>query len=201
MLGNRALADVAGPLKDFAEKLGGPNGDIWLVAFKRFLRKEKTWSKFPIWRTIKLGAGPRTAEAFRLTFNASGFHTTGPVDDALNKLYFLEFAKGTDIALVVISGRGLGFEGDAYRVDIYHQARVHGLAPCPAVVGPELRWQYRDQSEGEELLIGMEPIEDIEDTPCLFSVAHTGNGLWLHGINGNPALLYSPDTLWVFCYP
>lgn len=43
MLGNSALAEMAGPVRDFAEKLGGPEGEIWWVGFKRFLRKENPW--------------------------------------------------------------------------------------------------------------------------------------------------------------
>jgi len=47
MLGGGALAEVAGPLKDFAEKLGGEEGLRWLEAFKRFLRKEEPWELQP----------------------------------------------------------------------------------------------------------------------------------------------------------
>jgi len=43
VLGNSALAAVAGPLKTFWEKLGGKEGRVWLAAFKRFLRKENPW--------------------------------------------------------------------------------------------------------------------------------------------------------------
>ena len=50
MLGE-GLAEVAGPLKDFAEKLGGEGGAEWLLAFKRFLRKEEPWPKFVYDRT------------------------------------------------------------------------------------------------------------------------------------------------------
>ncbi len=53
MLGS-ALAEVAGPLKDLAEKLGGEGGEHWLAALKRFLRKEDPWLKFQVWKTIKL---------------------------------------------------------------------------------------------------------------------------------------------------
>lgn len=45
MLGS-ALAEMAGSLKDFAEKLGGDEGVQWMAAFKRFLRKEEPWPKF-----------------------------------------------------------------------------------------------------------------------------------------------------------
>lgn len=43
MLSKSALADVAGPLNDFTKKLGGSEGNEWLDAFKRFLRKEDAW--------------------------------------------------------------------------------------------------------------------------------------------------------------
>ncbi len=43
MLGEGALAKVAGPLKDFFEKLCGANGQKWLEAFKLFLRGENPW--------------------------------------------------------------------------------------------------------------------------------------------------------------
>lgn len=42
MLGS-ALAEVAGPLKDFSEKLRGAEGPLWFAAFKKFLRKENCW--------------------------------------------------------------------------------------------------------------------------------------------------------------
>jgi hypothetical protein len=44
MLGVGALAEVAGPLKDFSDKLNGADGPLWLSAFKRFLRKEDPWA-------------------------------------------------------------------------------------------------------------------------------------------------------------
>ena len=42
MLGN-ALREVSGPWKDHIEKLMGPEGEMWLAAWKRFLRKENPW--------------------------------------------------------------------------------------------------------------------------------------------------------------
>ncbi|MDP3954617.1 MAG: hypothetical protein Q8Q06_04355 [bacterium] len=45
MLGNVSLSDFQGPRDDFEQKLTGPDGKIWLAAFKRFLRKENPWAK------------------------------------------------------------------------------------------------------------------------------------------------------------
>lgn len=43
VLGTNALAEVAGTITDFFEKLSGPDGTSWLTEFKRFLRKEPCW--------------------------------------------------------------------------------------------------------------------------------------------------------------
>lgn len=47
-----ALAELAGPLKDFFEKVMGAEGKTWFAAFKKFLRKENPWSTNSMWRTI-----------------------------------------------------------------------------------------------------------------------------------------------------
>lgn len=43
MLGGITLAMVAGLINDLFAKLTGPDGQTWLTAFKRFLRKEDPW--------------------------------------------------------------------------------------------------------------------------------------------------------------
>lgn len=48
VLGTNALADLAGTLTDFFEKVAGPDGRIWLAEFKKFLRKESCWGVQPV---------------------------------------------------------------------------------------------------------------------------------------------------------
>jgi hypothetical protein len=43
MLGNLPLSAVRGPRDSLEEKLAGDNGEEWLIALKRFLRKENPW--------------------------------------------------------------------------------------------------------------------------------------------------------------
>mgnify|MGYP001582370602 CR=1 FL=1 len=45
VLGTNALAEVAGAVTDFFEKLAGPDGTSWIAEFKKFLRKEPCWVK------------------------------------------------------------------------------------------------------------------------------------------------------------
>jgi hypothetical protein len=50
MLGNIPLSEYQGPRNDFEQKLVGPDGKIWLDAFKRFLRKENPWDDLDLVR-------------------------------------------------------------------------------------------------------------------------------------------------------
>ena len=43
MLGTLSLSDVQGPMDELQSRLAGGEGQIWLQALKRFLRKEDSW--------------------------------------------------------------------------------------------------------------------------------------------------------------
>jgi len=136
MLGESALAEVAGPLKDFFEKLGGKEGHQWLTAFKLFLRKENPWPGFPVWKTIKLGTGLKTADDFREALKDGGFRIGDWANDILGKPAFKAAVEETEIDLVVVSVAELGFKKGATREDIYKRAQELGLEVCPSEVGP-----------------------------------------------------------------
>lgn len=46
MLGNLSLTATQGPRNDLEQKLAGENGEEWLRALKRLLRKENPWGEF-----------------------------------------------------------------------------------------------------------------------------------------------------------
>jgi hypothetical protein len=201
VLGGSALTEMAGPLKDFAEKLGGEEGSQWLAAFKRFLRKEEPWPKipeFPVWRTIKLGVGLKTADDFRHALCDGSFRLSDWASDILGKPAFTVATEENKVDLVVVSVAELGFKGGAKREDIYGRARELGLDLCPAEVGPQLRLQHRDQLDNEWFLIGMEPIVDSDGYPHVFGVGRYGSGLWLYAGYGRPGHFWSADDRWVF---
>ena len=49
---SEALHKISGPLLEFLKKLEGEKCEEWIVAFKRFLRKETPWPDFRVWRTV-----------------------------------------------------------------------------------------------------------------------------------------------------
>ena len=197
MLGKNALAQVAGPFQDFAQKLGGPDGPSWLEAFKRFLRKEEPWTKFPTWRTITLGTH-KSASALLTALGSTGYRVSDWARDLMNQSAFTLAKKKVEVNLVRVTVKELGFPKGATRKEIYDRAAELGLKLCPAEVGPALRLAYTDQPMGEWLLIAMNPITDSGGFPRLFRVDHDRDGLWLHTRWSDPVYVWNPGDEFVF---
>ena len=201
MLGSGALAEIAGPLKDFADKIGGEDGERWWAGFKRFLRGEETWPRFLVWKTIKLGTGLKTANDFRKALKDNGFKLSNWADDILRKPSFAAATEETEVDLVKTTVAELGFKSGARRGQIYERAKELGFALCPPEVGPQLRLQYKDQRNGEWVLVGMEPVTDSDGRPDVFDVGRYGSGLWLYGGWSYPGGVWDPGSRWVFVRP
>jgi hypothetical protein len=146
--------------------------------------------------TIKLGTG-LNGETFPNVIEESGGHVSHWAKKLLGQNFTVSETE-TDLDLVIVSVADLGFEHDATLEQIYARAQGFGLGICPAEVGPQLRLQYTHQPYGEWLLIGMEPIKDLDDNPIVFSVAYDGDGLWIDGDNGHVDNFWSDDVRWVF---
>lgn len=145
---------------------------------------------FKVWKTIKLGMDPKTADDFRKAIKNKGMRIGDYANGILGKPQFTVAAEETKVDLVIVSVAELGFKDGAKREDIYARAQELGLQRCPSEVGPQLRLQYADQPKGEWLVIGMEPITDSDGHLGLFDVGHDGGGLWLDSYCG------SPDDFW-----
>lgn len=76
-----------------------------------------------------------------------------------------------EVNLVVTSLRSLGLTDGVEYKDIFAAADKAGLILCPPEVGPLLRLNY-DQPFEETLVVGMQPIEDNDDLPSVFTVHH-----------------------------
>jgi len=204
MLGS-ALAEVAGPLKDLAEKLGGEGGEQWFAAFKRFLRKEEPWPKFPVWKTIKLGAGFKVADDFRSVLKKAKCQSSNWADDIMNKPSFAKSLAGADpkeeYDLVLLTTAQLTGKNGGTTSEVFAGAEGLGLKKCPAWMGPKLRSEYLDQPNGEWIIVGMDPFAGSGGNLGVFYVERHGSGLWLGSYWGNPDHVWGAGYLWVFCLP
>jgi hypothetical protein len=186
-----------GTMEAVVNRLGGMDG------VQRFLSGElivsvatKVWKT---WKKIKLGTGLKDADDFRKALKEADCNISDCGNDILGKPAFMVAPKETEIELVVVSVAELGFKDGATRADIYKRAQELGLDLCPNEVGPQLRLQYKDQSKGEWLLIGMEPIATSVGDLYVFSVKRNDDGRqWLSANGGNPGNVWRAVGRWVF---
>lgn len=193
-------SSTLGLVCDLLEKLSDPD---WETPAKRFLRKENPWEAvtapdFKVWRTIKLGTGLKAADDFSRALGENGCKVSDWSKDILGKSEFTVASEETEVDLVVVSVGELGFKEGATRKDIYERAQELGLALCPSEVGPQLRLQYKDQPQGEWLLVAIDPIADSDGRPFVFHVEHDDKGLWLRSYCGLPGRIWAAGSRWVF---
>jgi hypothetical protein len=155
-------------------------------------------SSFKIWRTLTLGAGPKTADAYCQALKAAGFTIDDWAKDILSKPAFTVAAKETKIDLVNVSVTELGFSNGASTKQIYDRAKELGLFLCPDEAGPALRLVYKDQPRGEWLHVAMESIADSVGDPDVFSVGHYVTGRWLRAYCDRPDDFWDASGRWVF---
>ena len=155
--------------------------------------------RFPVWKTIKIGTGLKTAEEFRQALNREEFDVNEWANYILGKPDFTIVTQKIELNLVKTTARELGFKIKVRCNQIFSRAKELGLELCPAEVGPQLRLQYKDQPNNEyPLLIAMKPIAGLDGNLEVFSVAHSVSGSWLGVTSYNSSLL---DRQWAFVLP
>ncbi len=82
--------------------------------------------------------------------------------------------------------------------EIYAKAKKMGLDLCPPQVGPQLRFDYKDQPEGEWLTVAMKPIADSDGGPSVFDVGRFGDDLRLDDRWTRPDNEWDPGNRFVF---
>jgi|SRR3989344_506567 len=164
-------------------------------------------------RTIKLGTGIKDGPSFQSAIEEQGMKVYPFASDMLNNPDFKVMERQSDVDLVEVSTRSLGFEqkkvkykiqNDVYYEDICKRAGELGLEPCPAEVGPQYRLQNKDQVLGEDLVVVMEAISgrggDI--IPLIFNLLRDKDGLCLGVINCPPLVTtFRPGSRFLLLRP
>lgn len=115
---------------------------------------------FLIWKRVCCPHGPKSSSDISQLLRKSHSLVLQPTYMLLGKIP--ASAEEIDVDLVKVTTRELGVTfGVRYsRTELWSKAFEQGLMPVPHVVVPFLRAQYKDQPEGECLIIGMDPISD-----------------------------------------
>jgi hypothetical protein len=190
---------ILGILVDLAEKLLGPDQELWARELKKFLRREVTWYKVPplrIWRGVEIGSYKKVENLLR---EISSFPFSNSAERLMMSTDLAARVMMVRVGLVTVqelTGKSRATMDEVYAV-ICDLGSI-----CPAEVGPALREQYRNQPIGEQVLIAMIPIEDVEEGPRIFVVGHyhTG-GLGFRTRPYKPDEILAGDTKFVVMIP
>ena len=129
----------------------------------------KTNAEFAVWKTIKLGVGPRSGEGLLRAILAAGFDEDAGNASSCLKRHFAPHPKEEEVDLVALEMHQVGYFPSGIRANdltaraveldgIYRWAEHVGLDLCPMEVGPQLRLAYKNQPMSEDVLIAMEPL-------------------------------------------
>jgi len=159
--------------------------------------------KFPTWKTIDLGRCSSVqgyCEAFKQGYHCSVGGYRAPKIIMASDIVISQNC--TRIELVNVSNVDLGLK-KATRSGVYKRAKMFGLDLCPNEVGFVLRMEYREQPDGEELLIAMKPIK-LDGDADIFTLTNHRPPEWDHNVylldvvSAHAGLVHEADTRWVF---
>lgn len=151
--------------------------------------------KFQTWMTITLGTYS-SVQNLSLALKSHGFQFGRPVAALLGQATLAPTK--TQLPLVNVSVRELGFEKGAILIQVYTRALECGLGLVPAEAGPQLRMHYPDQPDQEWLHMGMQPLPDSQGFQSVFYLERVMDYLWLNTEFAHSSYFSSPDSRWVF---
>lgn len=170
-------------------------------------------TKIKVWKTIKIGNGPKTGEEYielicskkKIVTASDGQKCSVPIFkisqsavDALESSDFKVSKEETEIELVKMSLKDLGLKDGAQLSEVLNNGLKDGRALCPAEVGPQLRLQYEDQPAEEHLIVAMKSVVDHQDFPLLFGIENDAFQ-WLETFGGfSSNTIFSKDPEFVF---
>lgn len=161
-------------------------------------RTPSTPRDFPIWKTIKLGTGLKTADDFRKAIKSLKFRISDHANDILGQPALTVSPTEIEVDLVLLTIAELGLQNGVIYRDICAKAKEFGLELCPAEVGPQLRLQYTDQPMGEWIVVAMDPITGSGGYPKVFDVFRRIADVWLNGYCGHLGNKWCAGNLFVF---
>lgn len=197
--------DIARSVVDISERTKAYVGALAPGIFERLPDSvEHVYTRFPDerirMRHTELGTIP-DARAFQAALATEGVRVHSYAESMLTSPNFRILEEREDAVLAEVSVASLGFDRPTRYDAICARAKEFGLELSPAEAGPQLRLQYKEQPEGEWLIMGMEAIHGRDGTPFVFAVLRDDGGLWIYVNGGGPDCVWSPDDCFVFLRP
>ena len=159
-----------------------------------------------IWRAIKLGNAFKSADDFRSVMAEEGCRISDWANDMMSKSDFAKSLVGVspdeEFDLVdMTTAELIGENRDGTTDKVFAGAHRLGLEECPAWMGPKVRLEYKNQPNGEWILIGMKPLRDSDGDLNVFRVGRADSEFWLLSEYGYPDRVWSASGRWLFRRP
>jgi len=173
-----SLDDISKLIAQLFTNLTGPNGLMWLEAFKRFLNKQECWTDGTknLWRAFL--AGGKSSERLIIEIEKANIKVVGYARSMMGKITTSKRSKKVNFAVKTL--KEFGFEKSPTFIEFIEWVRNHHVYElCLAEDAPNMRIQYSDQPKGELSTFAMETITVSGGNPGVFRLAHDDHGMWL----------------------
>lgn len=149
--------------------------------------------------SIIVGAEHHTVAGLIRALSDGDFGVGDEAGKLLRKPNFKISAYRQEIETVIISQRQMGFAENASISAVLNRAlRVLMLGLYPSDGAIQMRLQYLTQPRGEQINIGMYPMELWPGALRVFSVERGDEGRRLGAVDCSPHIFFPPHTLWAF---
>jgi len=205
----RQLNDLGLAFVESVYEAGGNDEDARRIFKNDLLRKQLgrlvmgklKFEVFPIWKTIRLGTGLKTAEDFLTALKRGGYGIQSDwMKGVLSGPSFTIASEKVKIKLVKVTVSELGFLKGGVKISgIYQRAQELGLGLCSLETALQLRLQYKDQPVDDVFSVATKTFMGPQGSPDTFYLTSAGNGiLYLLSGDGHPEHLWSAAASWVF---
>ena len=147
------------------------------------------------WRTIKIGIHKdiQSIQAMLSKFRVSSW-----AYNIIESPKFIPSQEEKTVRLCAATVKEVTGREEATWAEVFLAVKHMGHL-CPPEVGPALREQYHDQSNGKRLIVVMEPIRSYGREAVVFEVSRLSDELCLSTQPANPWSLMRGDSRLVFC--
>lgn len=188
-----------GELRDLRNKLGGPEGEMWLLAFRRFLRRENPWPSINLIKQMSIVIGGIPKNELIQRISARGDKISSSARSVVARLVFSSsFSEPKEVSFGWITAGGLGFTEGSTAAELFARIKeVGGL--CSEEDALYLRLADTNQQPGMIYGVATEPIPVFDGYhPRIFIIERDGGGnFWLDVTQVGPTYWCRPDKILV----
>jgi hypothetical protein len=192
-----SLLDVKGLINTLFNNLTGSDAETWLKQFKRFLRKESSWSRpsSRLWMSVSIEG--KSGDELMNVSNKAGFIPSYNAMDIVMSDQFKPMVGSEKANFIKSSIKEFGFTGTTFS-QLIEFFKNH---PLFEICRPEDAWYVRmlyiDQPDKEKVYVAMDLIDTSSNGPSGFALVYDNEGPCIYAYTIIPENTVIEDSLWL----